>query len=63
MEEKDKILRDEEAGKASGGAAESLRSAEMGYCPYTTDRRCKIPSVGGFDPENEDCVTCGWRAW
>ena len=34
-----------------------------GYCPYTTDRNCKVEIVGGWSNDNEDCKTCGWRAW
>lgn len=34
-----------------------------GYCPQTPDRTCKVESVGHWDPDNEDCRYCGWRAW
>ena len=44
--------------KVSGGAGGSY-----GYCPYTTDRGCKLEIVGGFDNDNEECKYCGWRAW
>lgn len=57
MKEDMKELEQEESKEVSGG------SCSTGYCPYTTDRNCKIPSVGGFDPKNERCADCGWRAW
>ena len=44
--------------QVSGGSGYS-----GGYCPYTTDRRCKLEIVGNWDNENEICRTCGWRAW
>ena len=34
-----------------------------GYCPQTPDRTCKVEAVGSWDPENEDCKYCGWRAF
>ena len=59
----DKTLKDEETSQANGGSAKILREFRGGYCPYTTDRVCRMEIVGHFDPENEECVTCGWRAW
>lgn len=58
MEEK-KTLDQEEQEKVSGGYA----GKASGYCPYTEDRRCRNELVNGFDNENEECRTCGWRAW
>ena len=31
-----------------------------GYCPYTTDRTCRL-GIGFSD--SETCRECGWRAW
>ena len=45
--------------KANGG----IGGYSGGYCPYTTDRSCRIEAVGNFDPNNEICQDCGWRAW
>ena len=55
MEEEKKELKDEKVKDVAGGGTGS------GYCPYTTDRTCRL-SIG-FDNENEDCKYCGWRAW
>ena len=45
--------------KVAGGD----RAETYGYCPYTEDRKCRLECVGRFDNSNEDCQTCGYRAW
>ena len=52
-------LNKEEIEVVSGGKG----GYSGGYCPQTPDRNCKVESVGSWDPENEDCKYCGWRAW
>lgn len=52
-------LTKENIDEASGG----IGGYSGGYCPYTTDRSCRIEAVGNFDPNNEICQDCGWRAW
>ena len=47
-------------GLAAGGKAGGFAG---GYCPQTPDRTCKVEAVGSWDPENEDCKYCGWRAF
>ena len=47
-------------GLAAGGKAGGFSG---GYCPQTPDRTCKVEAVGSWDPENEDCKYCGWRAF
>ena len=47
-------------GLAPGGKAGGFAG---GYCPQTPDRTCKVEAVGSWDPENEDCKYCGWRAF
>ena len=47
-------------GLAAGGKAGGFSG---GYCPQTPDRTCKVEAVGRWDPENEDCKYCGWRAF
>ena len=59
MEEEKKVLKEESTKDVTGGA----RSYKGGYCPYTEDRNCRLEQVGSFDPKNEICVECGWRAW
>jgi hypothetical protein len=53
----DRELEREEEERISGGAR------SMGYCPYTEDRNYRNERVGNFDPTNEECADCGWRAW
>ena len=43
----------------SGGAG----GYSGGYCPQSPDRCCRVEAVGSWDPENEICQTCSWRAW
>lgn len=52
------VLTMQEVDEVSGGSGYS-----GGYCPYTEDRNCRLELVGSFDNDNEDCRTCGWRAW
>ena len=47
-------------GLAAGGKAGGFSG---GYCPQTPDRTCKVEAVGRWDPENEDCKYCSWRAF
>ena len=49
----------EDISAVSGGAS----GFRGGYCPYTTDRQCRMEIVGHFDPKNEICRTCDWKAW
>lgn len=53
----DRELEREEEEQISGGAR------SMGYCPYTENRNCRNERVGNFNPTNEECADCGWRAW
>ena len=55
-----KIIENLEEQNISGGTARGYRG---GYCPYTEDRNCRNGAVGNFDPNNEECKECGWRAW
>ena len=52
-------LNKEDIAEVSGGKS----GFSGGYCPQTPDRTCRVESVGQWDPENEDCKYCGWRAW
>lgn len=47
-------------GLAAGGKAGGFSG---GYCPQTPDRTCKVEAVGRWDPENEECKYCSWRAF
>ena len=62
MEEK-KELQEAEDTQVAGGSSQR----GTGYCPYTEDRSCRVPSQGTFKPWGEGkesfCEECGWRAW
>lgn len=53
------VIKEKELNEVSGGSG----SEGYGYCAQTPDRRCKVEEVGGWDPDNELCRTCSWRAW
>lgn len=42
---------------------EEVEEVSGGYCPQTPDRTCKVEAVGRWDPENEECKYCSWRAF
>jgi len=56
MDEEKVERKDEDVEQVAGGAPSGGK-----YCPFTTDRTCKLGR--SFDNDDEVCVTCGWRAW
>ena len=52
------IIKKKELESVSGGGGFS-----GGYCAQTPDRTCKVEAVGSWDPDNEICRECSWRAW
>ena len=57
-ENKSAKIESEDLDQVAGGKGYS-----GGYCPYTTDRCCRLEQVGTFSNDNEICQECGWRAW
>lgn len=51
-------LKEDTLNSVSGGSG-----FRGGYCAQTPDRTCRVEEVGSWDPDNEICRTCGWRAW
>ena len=56
MDEEKVVHEDKKMDEVSGGAAAGGK-----YCPFTTDRTCRLGI--SFDNDDERCKYCGWRAW